>query len=96
MSNNQPRYSKCLNCYWRDNCPMNDMDDLDIHNMKMRGKVNPKDFANFENCEDYYEDYCEDYTPLEEDFAYERAMYERELKERFDYYQDLVDEQQDQ
>lgn len=97
-NNNKPtcscgcRYKKCAKCYWFDNCPLNDMDEEEIEEMKEEGVVDPDDFANFDNVKGYFHDYCRYYTPFDDD---ELAIveYERDLRERARIYQEIIDEQ---
>lgn len=97
-NNNKPKfgygYKKCAKCYWYDNCPLHDMEQEEIIEMKKRGRVSADEFADLDNVKDYFTQYCEYYTPFDDD---EIAIieYERDLKFRADYYQELVDEQQD-
>lgn len=86
------RYRKCANCYWQENCPLDDMDDEEIEDMKKSGRVNPEDYADFENCRSYFHNYCEYYTPFD-DTELGVVEFEKELKERNDIYQELVEEQ---
>ena len=97
-NNSHPRFGcgfkKCAKCYWFDNCPLHSMDEEEIQEMKKNGKVDPSEFADFNNVRDYYTEFCEYYTPFDDD---ELAIieYEKDLKYRTDYYQELVDEQDD-
>lgn len=86
------RYRKCANCYWQENCPLNDMTEEEIRDMREEGNVDPDDYADFENCRGYFTNYCKYYTPFDDD-EIGIVEYERELKERHDYYQELLDEQ---
>lgn len=86
------RYRKCANCYWQENCPLNDMDDEEIKEMKKEGRVNPDDYADFENCRGYFKDYCKYYTPFDDD-EIGIVEFERELKERADIYEEFLEEQ---
>jgi hypothetical protein len=98
LNNNDPRYGcgykKCAKCYWYDNCPLRNMEEEEIEVMKETRLVNMNEFANPNNVQEYFDEYCEFYTPFDDD---EIAIieYERDLKFRTDYYQDLVDEQED-
>lgn len=97
-NNNRPKfgcgYKKCAKCYWFDNCPLHSMDEEEVREMKKQGRVNPCEFADFDNVKDYYKEFCEYYTPFDDD---ELAIveYERALKENADEYASLVYEQQD-
>lgn len=86
------RYKKCANCYWQDNCPLSEMTEDEISLMKRKGDVNPNDFADFDNCKHYYKDFCEYYTPFDDD-ELGIVEYERELKERADIYEEFIKEQ---
>lgn len=88
------KFDKCKRCYWCDNCPLKDMTEEEIREMLKKSKVNRNDYANYDNCGDYFEPYCEYFTPYDDD---ELAIveYEKALKERVDDYEDLVREQQD-
>lgn len=86
------RYRKCANCYWQENCPLNDMDDEEINEMKKEGRVNPDDYADFENCRGYFKDYCKYYTPFD-DGEIGIVEFERELKERAGICEEFLEEQ---
>lgn len=85
-------YEKCARCYWYDDCPLKDMDKEEINEMKERGFVNEDEFADYSHVKKYYKQYCEYYTPFDDD---EIAIigYERDLREREKYYKEIIDEQ---
>lgn len=84
-------YKKCSKCYWQDNCPLHEMTEEEIKCMKDGGRVQEDDYANFDNCRSYFNEYCEYYTPFD-DSELGIVEYERELKERQDLYDELLDE----
>lgn len=88
------RFNKCKRCYWCDNCPLKDMTEEEIKEMIKEGRTNPDDYANYDNCGDYFKPYCKYFTPFDDD---ELAIieYEKTLKENADEYEALVREQQD-
>lgn len=90
---NKPIYNKCLNCYWCDNCPFKQKTEEEIAQMMKRANPNPNKFARYDNVKKYFDEYCEDYTPLTDDIDEDDVAYERALKERYDDYQELIDEQ---
>ena len=86
---------KCSRCYWFDNCPVKDMTDEEIEEMIIEGRrVDLSEFACWDNVKHYFINYCRYHTPFDEDELAE-IEYERNLKERADAYQEIIDELND-